>query len=190
VKVSSPRTTLVQLYSNRCGARRMHWRLKQQGISCMTANGSHLTRFLRAAPSSPALAFHSCKLVVVLVEALDSWKQGPAISRSSRAQLCLARSVICLLLPPHSETYERLFDNCRLYNRGDPVACMADRHHPSYKPLHHSLPLFKRNCPALVVDAKRSRGLAGKQVGGAEPSLLASLAGIPLAHTRSLPHSR
>jgi hypothetical protein len=122
--------------------------------------------------------------------ALDSWKQGPAISRSSRAQLCLARSVICLLLPPHSETYERLFDNCRLYNRGDPVACMADRHHPSYKPLHHSLPLFKRNCPALVVDAKRSRGLAGKQVGGAEPSLLASLAGIPLAHTRSLPHPR
>lgn len=130
-QLATNHTCAALQYSNRCGARRMHWRLKQQGISCMTANGSRLTRFLRAAPSSPALAFHSSKLVVVLVEALDSWKQGPAISRSSRAQLCLARSVICLLLPSHSETYERLFDNCRLYSRGIPVACMEDRHHPS-----------------------------------------------------------
>jgi hypothetical protein len=106
--------------------------------------------------------------------ALDSWKQGPAISRSSRAQLCLARSVICLLLPPHSETYERLFDNCRLYNQGVPVACMEEQASPVLKPLHHLMPLFNRNCPARVVDAKRSRWLlAGKQLGGgAEPSLL------------------
>ena len=48
VKVSPPRTPS---YSNRCGAQRMHWRLKQQGMSCMTANGSRLTRTLRAAPS-------------------------------------------------------------------------------------------------------------------------------------------
>jgi hypothetical protein len=54
VKVSSPRP---QLYSNRCGARRMHWRLKQQGIKCMTANGSRLRRFLRAAPSSSQLLY-------------------------------------------------------------------------------------------------------------------------------------
>jgi hypothetical protein len=113
VKVSSPRP---QLYSNRCGARCMHWRLKQQGIKCMTANGSRLRRIVRAAPSSsqlPLAGSSSRPSVLASLPRLGPLpKQGPAISISSRAQLCLARSVICLLLPPHSETSVRLFPSC------------------------------------------------------------------------------
>jgi hypothetical protein len=145
---------LTQLYSNRCGARCMHWRHKQQGICCMTANGSRLTRTLRAAPSSSSsfqLAAHRGP------------QQGPAISISSRAQLCLARSVIPSALPPHSETYMRLFPNCRLCSREVPVACVHDRHYLLCESCIHPLPLFKRNYAAQVPGSSRGANKPDEQ---------------------------
>jgi len=60
----------------------------------------------RAAPSSRCAAHRgpSSTAHTALARLESRHCQGPAISISSRAQLCLARSVICLALSPHSET--------------------------------------------------------------------------------------